>query len=202
MKNMVNLNTDILQKSRFCWLLVTLLISFILCNIPPRCQAQYNNSDQTVLVVKRYIMPSNLTDSLRAVFKIGDKLKVVDINGNMLMGPVTKINDTMLTIKNQEMRISQIKSIRRANGIITSIVGSSIALTSLSVFFTIYGIQSGNEGYGNNIIGVVMIDILVGIVGFIPAMIGIIQVASYKHFIIGKKWKMTTLPLKVIKDRF
>jgi hypothetical protein len=68
------------------------------------------------------------------------------------------------------------------------------------VFLIIYGYQSGpNGGYGNNILGVVAVDALIGILGLIPAVGGLINVASHKHFVIGDQWKLITLPMKAVE---
>jgi hypothetical protein len=197
-------NKPTLQVPKVHFMAITLLALIVWFSSASPCKAQCNNPAQTVLVVKRLIMQPGQTDSIRTIFRVGDKLKVRDAEGNLVMGLVTAIHDSVLTIKDKQVKISQIISICRANGITVSIVGGSIVLTSLSAFFTIFAFQSFSEGggFGMEIIGVVMVDFLIAAVGFIPTVIGIIQQASTKHFAIGEKWELTTSTLGKVNDRF
>jgi hypothetical protein len=163
---------------------------------PIKCQAQLSTTVRTVLVIKRLKMPQGQADSLRAIFDLDDNRKVT-------MGRITDVNDSMVTIKDKQVRISQIQRICRSNGIGASIIGSSLVLTSLSSILTIIGYENLTTGreFGMNILWVIMADVLVGIVGIIPAIGGIIQVACNKHYVLGEKWKLITLPRKAVEYR-
>jgi hypothetical protein len=193
----------LVQKLSIRYLTIAVLIILFSINNPVCCTAQQECSDSLVLLVKHMKMKDKQMDSLRTFFATGDRIKIVDYNGNVYMGPVTNLTDTTITIKTEKISIDKIKTICFLRGITNSILGSSIVPTSLSSILTIIGLQNLSvTNYDLNILYVVGVEVVIGFAGLIPTAVGIAQVASVKHYHIGKKWKLIVAPIKIARDKY
>ena len=154
--------------------------------------AQNKSQTKYVLAVVKKQMKNGQTDSVRAIYDVGDRVQIVKRNGTVLMGKITEISDSTVSLGGRTAEISGIHSICYTKGILVSEIIGSIFLACAA---TVVGIliadkNSGGDLLGGPASGAVTGAAIIGVLSLFPTGVGLIKIACQRHWVFRKKFKL------------
>jgi len=180
--------------------IAVIVVAIIFLLIQSYCLGQDSIKSKRVLVVKALTLKNGQPDSVETIFRAGNQVKIVDTNGRAMIKKITAITDSTVDFKNKKIAIGQIKNICLARGIKLTTVGGSVAggFGIALIGFRLFIPQSSNvrDNIGTAVMWTILTvaNIAGLIVSIIPTAVGISRMALTKHYEIGKKWKLVSMP--------
>jgi hypothetical protein len=196
-----------------------LTISLLWFSIPLLGQAQDSIGIQNILLVEKtakHLQPDTLPGgTIKAVhqryFKKGDRVAVIKYDvKKMQTGKIKSITDSSIFLKGEEINITNIKRISPYRGVEISLAGASTAGLGITLFglfgafYTPKYDEDGDEYTKYGLFNRQIVSLLVTFAGCMVSVVGIIQVATVKHYRmdkgytlwVGTKKKKSSVPVQ------